>query len=150
MKSKSGFVLAFLLAISLGFNIFFASGFFSTKADLRQAKTLLGRAEFVANALRLSGEQREAFRRLREELFKIGREIKARNRELIESFWQEILKDQPDSLKIEEALSHAAAARREFAALAVEKMREFLRMLDQDQRQACLELIRKYVFSLES
>jgi len=147
MKRKSEFALTVLLAISLGFNIFFASGFFSAKADLRQAKTLPGRVEFIANTLRLSDEQREAFRRLRDELFKMGREIKAENREVIESFWQEILKDQPDSAKIEDALSHAAAARREFAAAATQKMKEFLAMLDQGQREACAQLIRKYVFS---
>jgi len=149
MIRKTEIALAFLLAVSLGFSVFFAVGYFSAKADLGRAGTPAGRVKLAENALRLTAGQREAFRRLRAGLSDDAREIKDENCGAVESFWREILEDRPDPAVIENALSRAAQARCEFAARAAARMREFLGLLDRDQRRACAILLRKYVLPSE-
>lgn len=143
MNKKNNRLTLILLIISLCFNMFFAGGYLFSRRILKQLKTPEGRAQLLVRRLKLSPAQQDLLLQLREQLQIQATKSKQTNRADIDAFWQEIAKDNPDSLKIENLLERASQARKEYMVLASKIMREFLCVLSTEQRWAYVEILRK-------
>lgn len=143
MNKKYNKIVWILLAISLCFNIFFAGGYVFSRHILRKLRTPEGRIELIAKRLKLSESQKEGFQQLGYQLQTHAGKIKQSYQTDIDSFWQEAVNDNRDSLKINDLLDRLSQGRKEYMMLASEHLYEFLKVLNAEQRRAYIRFLRK-------
>ena len=118
MNKKYYRLTLILLIISFCFNMFFAGGYLVSRRIQKKIRSPEGRLEFVAKRLKLSQAQQESFQQLREQLLTQAKKIRQTYQDDINDFWQEVAKENPDSLKIKVLLDRAAQGRKEFMILS--------------------------------
>lgn len=143
MVNRPNWLLVIFLVISLCFNLFFVGAYLYTGKVLKRIKMSEGIARLVAKQLDLSKTQQEVFLKLRGSLQSQAKKIKQANYSDIEAFWQEIVKDSPDSQKIDGLIEKTSVSREEFIKLTSKYMQEFLRVLTPKQRKAFMEMRQK-------
>ena len=135
-----------ILVISLCFNVFFAWGFLASRYVLKRLKTPEGRIELVAKKLDLSQQQKESFIRLHAGLQDQAKKIIKLYSVDINAYWQEVIKDNPDSLKVKQALERASQGKKEFMFLATDHIIKLMRTLKPEQRETYVKILRKDKF----
>ena len=140
MKTK---MIYLLLAISLGFNLFFVTGYWTTKKRLSHESPLQRRVEIAAKQLSLSNDQKRALLELLKESGRKLRELKREQRATVRLFKTEFKKENPDIEKLRAAMerieSHYRETREELGA----KWRAFFASLDEKQRKKAWRLLRR-------
>lgn len=126
-----------LLAISLGFNVFFTVGFLHARKQIESGRTFRGRAERFAKMLQLETEQYKQFQELLAEAEQV-REIRRPQRE---AFLNELIKEEPDEKVLEDFLLGESMQKHCRARLAL--MRKFAGLLRPEQRERFVEIIKK-------
>ncbi len=143
MKKKQNKVVWVILVISLCFNIFFAWGYISSRYFMKRIKTREGRTELIVKRLELSVEQQEVFEQLQAQLQIQKARVKLNYQKDINIFWQEIIKDKPDSLIIKQSLEQATRGREEYMIIASTQIHDFLQVLSPKQQQAYIKFLRR-------
>ena len=134
MKAKLPWIL---LAVSFAFNAFFAIGFLHAGGEMKRKKTFRARAEFVAKKLDLDDQQRKLFEDSLDKIEQLSRD----RRSGLDAFLAELIKDEPDTKRLEDYVAGDSAKKYRLAKLAV--MRKFIGILRPQQRQLLVELIKK-------
>ncbi len=139
MRSKLFYLL---FAISLGFNIFFAVGYFTTQKRLHTADPLQRKIEAAAMRLSLSDSQRaklaEIFEKSRRELSK----LKTKQRETVRLFKSEFKKSDPDIEKLRKAMEEIETMRRNVREEMAREWRDFFASLSEKQRRKAMRMLR--------
>lgn len=143
MNKKSKKITLILLIISLCFNVFFAAGFIYSRHILKKIRTPEGRMQIVSKRLDLTQYQQESFLLLREQLQTHALKTKQEFKSEIDSFWQELVKNNPDTLKIKKLIEEASQGRTELMILASKQIQEFLKTLTPEQREAYVKFLRR-------
>ena len=131
-----------LCAVSLGFNIFFAVGYFTTQKRLHTADPLQRKIEAAAIRLSLSKSQRarlaDIFEKSREELMK----LKRRQRETVRLFKSEFKKENPDIERLRRAMEEMESMRRNVREEMAKAWREFFASLSETQRKKAMRMLK--------
>lgn len=143
MNKKHSKLTLVLLIISFCFNMFFAGGYLVSRRIQKKLRTPKGRMELVARRLKLSPAQQESFLQLREQLQTQAEKIRQDYQTDIDAFWQEVAKDNPDSLKIKVLLDRAVQGRKEFMILSTEQIQDFLKILGPKQREGYVKFLKR-------
>ncbi len=85
-----------LLAVSIAFNIFFATGYLLAEKSVKEAQNPLKRVEMAAERLSLSEEQKKELVRIVSEARKRFNELKREKRDTVKLFRTELGKADPD------------------------------------------------------
>ena len=141
MKGMNKYLLL-LLAASICFNVFFIGGYLKSRAKLNRLKTVEGRMQLLAEKLDLTDTQEEALIRRRMQLKADIDKYKVAKAADIDAYWEEIVKDTPDTEKID-ALLAATSDRREETKLVVDCIGDIMAELTPDQRSAFANMLRE-------
>jgi Spy/CpxP family protein refolding chaperone len=125
----------------MAFNVCFAAGYFQAKAHIELTKTPEGRAELFLRRLNLDEAQATAVRQLRDEYFAEWRRSMETKRAEYETFWTEIVKEEPDEQVLQDFIQSASSV--ESRSRFVRYMRNFMRLLRPEQRLQVVEQIRR-------
>lgn len=138
MKPRIAWVL---LAASIGFNVFYAVGYYRAKATSEALQSFEGRARVFAQALELDASQREVFERMLAQASRARMQSKQRALPATEAFLEELSRPEPDEAKL---LEHAARdANAEYRQTTVLMMRDFMKVLGPEQRRTFIQAIRQ-------
>jgi Spy/CpxP family protein refolding chaperone len=132
--------------VSIGFNVFFITGYYHARATLRELRSDEGRVRLIARQLNLTKQQEEQFLRLRAELKKETDRYDKENAAEIDAFWEEMSKDQPDFAKIKGMLRASFEKKNELRLVMVEYMYKAFPILTSEQRKALATMIRERSF----
>jgi len=141
MKGMNKFLLL-LLATSICFNVFFIGGYLKSRAKLNRLKTVEGRMRLIAERLDLTGSQEEALIRRRMLLKADIDAYRTAKGAAIDAYWEEMVKETPDTEKID-ALLEATSDKREETKLVVDCIRDIMAELTPDQRRAFAKMLRE-------
>ena len=135
MKTK---LLVTLLVVSVGFNLFFAVGYY--RAD-GKPPTFEEKARLYAEKLGLDVQQKEVFEQILSETIRRREQIRRESSSTLEAYLAEVIKDNPDPGIINSWVEgpHVVKHRR----LMAEQMREFMEALTPEQRKILVDSIRK-------
>ena len=139
MKTR---LLILMLIVSVLFNLFFAVGFFDARVSAQKAATPEGPAQQVAEKMRLSDGQRQAWGELRRE---VGQHMRAANQVREANFraaQAEMAQPQPDVRRIRGLMQENARTQAEARTFAMEHMAEFLKTLSPEQREVWSQMVR--------
>ena len=131
-------ILSSLLIISLAFNVFFTVGFFRACKQEDRAWTIEGRAHIMADKLKLDGQQHKVFETLLAEFAKL-RQTRAAQQD---AFFAELVKNHPNEKMLEDLCAGDSVKQYRLDMLAL--MRKFIGMLNPQQRETFLEIIRSH------
>ncbi len=140
MKTK---MIYLLLAISLGFNLFFVTGYWTTKKRLSHESPMQRRVEIVAKQLSLSNDQKRALTELLKESGRKLRELKQEQRATVRLFKSEFKKERPDIEKLRAAMEHIETLYRKTREEMGAKWRAFFASLDEKQRKKALRMLKQ-------
>ena len=139
MKTK---MIYLLLAISLGFNLFFVTGYWTTKKRLSHESPLQRRVEIVAKQLSLSKEQKRVLTELLKESGRRLQELKIEQRATVRLFRAEFKKENPDIEKLRTAMENIESRYRKTREELGAKWRAFFASLDEKQRKKAMRLLK--------
>jgi hypothetical protein len=133
-----------LLALSLTLNVFFLGGYYYKRTlDQRLfGGTEQERGRYVAEQLRLDGDQHQRFQEFRQRARERQRETFRANRAVIDSLWREIEKPEPDVKQLDGYIDTLTANRLAFQREQMHELVRFARTLEGKQRIEFLELVR--------
>jgi len=135
-------LLLVVLAASLGFNVFFALGFWRATWTLRQLQAPGGHGRLVAAQLDLDPEQRQRRDQLLERTRSESRALQA-VQGLRAEFWAELAKSPPNVERVHALVDSSAELHTKAKHLAVDHIIEFLSFLRPDQRREYLKMIHR-------
>lgn len=139
MKIKLLFII---LAVSLGFNLFFTVGYFNAKKSANQAQGFKGRIELAAKKLSLDDNQKKELFSIVEISQEQLKSLKSDQKETIKLFKAEFKKPSPDIKKLKIAMKQIEHKRRETRKEMSAKWREFFRSLSMQQRNKIVKMLR--------
>jgi Spy/CpxP family protein refolding chaperone len=105
--------------------------------------TPAGRMQIITEQLDLTKDQQKKFIQMRRELRIKGNEIKHVHIVDINTFWREVVKDNPDFQKIETLLERSFQGLKDYKVLSIECMLKFLKTLTPEQREIYVDIIRR-------
>jgi Spy/CpxP family protein refolding chaperone len=143
VEKKYKILLFIFLAISVGFNIFFVGSYTHTRKVMKKWLTPAGRMQIITEQLDLTKDQQKKFIQMRRELRIKGNEIKHVHIVDINTFWREVVKDNPDFQKIETLLERSFQGLKDYKVLSIECMLKFLKTLTPEQREIYVDIIRR-------
>ncbi len=140
-------ILLLLLALSIGFNVFFAAGYLRARREFermqqrnKMLQTFEGRCQLFIEKLDLDLQQRGVFEQLLKEFMEKNRTLAEEQHDELERFLQEIVKDKPDPLVTEDYINNPRVF--EQRRIMVEQLLEFMRYLSPEQRRELANTIR--------
>ena len=131
-----------LLTASVAFNVLFLVGTFRARRRHGLVRTPEGRARLLADKLDMDAQQRAECMTLEK---KVAAERDAFCKKRLaqrETFWAEIVKDQPNDVVLEEFIQSSLSAERR--QRFVKYMRELMQMLRPEQRQRAAKLFKSH------
>lgn len=134
MKTK---IIPILLAVSLGFNIFFALASFQTRKRMQLAHSFHGRTEILAKQLGLDDDQYKTFQQLRDQYSQLRQSRGTKRKALFE----ELIKDQPSQKVLESLYTVDDLKQRQTQILNL--MQRFMHILRAEQKQKFVEIMNK-------
>jgi len=139
-------ILWILLAGSLAFNGFFALGFIQARNMVQKFQSPQGRAEILAERLKLTPEQKTLFWRESRVIARQGFEIAKELEKVTNRFFAEVQKENPDREVIFQILSQTNDDRARLTRIRTEHWMIIMRSLRPEQRQLFVDLIRAKSF----
>lgn len=139
-------ILWILLAGSLAFNGFFALGFIQARNMVQKFQSPQGRAEILAERLKLTPEQKKVFWREGQAIARQGLEIAKELEKVNNRFFAEVLKENPDREVIFQILGQTNDDRARLTRIRTEHWMIIMRSLRPEQRQLFVDLIRSKSF----
>jgi len=139
-------ILWILLAGSLAFNGFFALGFIQARNMVQKFQSPQGRAEILAERLKLTPEQKTLFWRESRVIARQGFEIAKELEKVTNRFFAEVQKENPDREVIFQILSQTNHDRARLTRIRTEHWMIIMRSLRPEQRQLFVDLIRAKSF----
>ncbi|MBC2715899.1 MAG: hypothetical protein HF978_11380 [Desulfobacteraceae bacterium] len=136
-------LLVIFLIISVGFNVFFILGYARSRHVVEMLKTREGLTEFVSKKLKLNQEQKLAFFQLGEKIWIKKLNMKKQYGKEAETFWAELLKNNPDPQIISAGFELRSTLDRELQPLKQDFLIIFLKILTPEQRKLFVNLLRK-------
>ncbi len=143
MEKKYKILLLIFLAISVGFNIFFIGSFTHTRKVMKKWLTLAGRMQIITERLDLTKDQQKKFIQMKRELKSEGSKIGLKHIVDVNVFWREVVKDNPDPIKIKTLLERSFQGLKDYKVLSIECMLKFLKALTPEQREIYVKIIRR-------
>ena len=140
------YLLWILLAGSLAFNGFFALGFIQARNMVQKFQSPQGRAEILAERLKLTPEQKTVFWREGRAIARQGLEIAQELEKDQHRFFAEVQKDNPDREVILQILNQTNDERARLTRIRTEHWMIIMRSLKPEQRQLFVDLIRSRSF----
>lgn len=135
-------ILWILLAGSLAFNGFFALGFIQARNMVEKFQSPKGRAEILAERLKLTPEQKKVFWREGMAIARQGMEIAKELEKDQNRFFAEVLKENPDREIIFQILSQTNDERARLTRIRTEHWMVIMQSLRPEQRRLFVDLIR--------
>ena len=139
-------ILIFLLLASLGFNVFFIYGYLSSQSTLEKLGTPEGRIQLFARKFNLSKEQEEQIISLNKELRGKMDSYDKENKAELDEFWGEMIKDKPDSDRIDVLLETTSTKRKQLRRDMVRFFQKVFALLTPEQRRQVAQMIRDRSF----
>ena len=139
-------ILIFLLLASLGFNVFFIYGYLSSRSTLEKLGTPEGRIQLFARKFNLSKEQEEQIIALNTELRGKMDSYDKENKAELDEFWGEMIKDKPDSDRIDVLLETTSTKRKQLRRDMVRFFQKVFALLTPEQRRQVAQMIRERSF----
>lgn len=139
MKNR---IIWLLLAVVACFTISFAIGYVRAGRDRWHPPTVEEEVNFLATRAGLNEEQKQAFLRYRSAVRAKKRELRKANAAVFEAYWAEVMKAQPDPVKIEQFTERSLAVRQEVDRFELEGWHDFIQRLDDRQKRIYMEIIR--------
>lgn len=133
-----------LLTLSLVLNAFFVGGHYYTGIQLEEARASEGaRTNLLAGRLGLNEGQNAAFHEMRTRINLARQRYDTRNARHADVIWSELARPEPDMARIDGNLDRFWDNRKALLKANVAAARDFLDKLDDDQRQAFINLARE-------
>lgn len=133
-----------LLALSLVLNAFFVAGHYYTGARLEEARgSSAQRTGLLADRLGLTDRQTAAFHDMRTRINLARQRYDTSNARHAEVIWSELAEPRPDMERIDQNLDRFWNNRKALLKTNIGAARDFLDKLDDDQRQAFINLARE-------
>jgi hypothetical protein len=143
MEKKYKILLLIFLAISVGFNIFFIGSYMHTRKVLKKWFTPAGRMQIITERLDLTKTQQKKFIQMKRELKFKGSKIGLKHIVDVNVFWREVVKDNPDSQKIDTLFERSFQGLKDYKILSIECMLKFLKTLTLEQREIYVNMAKK-------
>lgn len=99
--------------------------------------------ERLAKELNLNPAQREAFERHVRTMREDNRRYREETRPLLQQFWRELAKPQPDQATLDRLFDEGLDKRRTLQRENARSVRDFLETLEQEQRQRFVDLMQQ-------
>ncbi len=138
-------ILWILLAGSIAFNVFFAVGFIQARHTVAKFQSPKGRAEILAERLRLTPEQQKVFWREGRAIARQGLEIAKEIDKVQNRFFAEVQKDNPNREIIFQILSQTNDERARLTRIRTEHWMVVMQSLTPAQRKMFVDLVRARV-----
>jgi len=132
-----------LLAISIIFNFTFAGGFLHARSGYEAIQAPEAGTKMVADEFNLTEAQRKVFSNLRQEAQTRAKELRQSLLLARQELWSEMSCDQPDPQRIGEIQDRLAELYWEYRRQSSEHLRQFLAVLNSQQREAVMQKIRE-------
>jgi uncharacterized membrane protein len=136
-------LLGGLLILSVGFNLFFLTGYFQARHAVTQTHTLQQRVEAAAEKLGLDTNQQsrlmEIFEETQQKLFALKKDQRTATRR----FLKEFRKPDPDIQQLRTLLGTLDQQQKEVYRFARQQWRDFYRTLTPGQQEAVSRLLQR-------
>lgn len=139
-----GRLLGWVLALSLVINVCFIVGMFWVRATLPAMSTPQQRMQVIAEELKLSPDQHDAFQQFLIEMRRNGRQLRDSNKPLIDHAWDELAKPQADQAALAQIIDQTSENRRVYQKAMSVAMARFLSDLSPEQRAQFIELVKRH------
>lgn len=143
---KTNAILTVVALISIGFNVFFVSGYARARSTLTKLGSPEGRVQLLAHRLGLSKTQEERIIELRRQLQQEIKEFDELHDSEIGEFWAEMVKDEPDPDKIQLQLKATSNHQEDMRALKTDYLGKVFSLLTPEQRRKVALMIRERSF----
>lgn len=140
MNARFWFGIA--LAASVVLNAVFLVGYLRATDLASRTATPTGRAQMVAERLRLDTEQSELFNALRSRARQLSQDSIATGEPLAGAFWDEMARDIPDRSRLSLLVSDAAQHNMAFNEGVTDLLLQFLESLSSQQRAVFIDTVR--------
>ena len=140
MKTK---LLAAALLISVGFNLFFLTGYFKARHRLSRPHTLSQRIEAAGKQLGLDSAQQARLMEIFHTTQEKQKKLKRQQRALTRDFIKELRKDHPDISSLKSKLRSLRHAQQQLRRFAKSEWKNFMSSLSPSQRDAVIRLIKR-------
>ena len=131
-----------LLALSVALNVSFVAGFLHVRSVLRKLQTPEGRVQWAADRLKLEGPQRATLERVGREWTLKMRQLQQAHADDLDAFWAEMIRGEDKPMAGAE-LERLLEVQRTGTVRSVEDLGRILKVLNPDQRQALVRMIRE-------
>lgn len=143
MKSAKSIPLIVILTVSLCFNVFFASSYAIVGRAAKNLRTAQGRAQLIARHLKLTKQQKEELAQLIGQVQQYRKEMRKNHASEVDELCNELSKAQPDYNRVNQLIGIVVGERAKLAKFRAEKIQEFLKTLNLQQRQVVVKKIGK-------
>lgn len=140
MKTK---LLGIALLFSLGFNLFFLTGYFKARHALTQTKTLQQRVEAAGKQLGLDPDQQNRLMEIFRTTQKKQKILKQKQHRLTQEFMKEFRKNNPDTRYLKSKLRALKQEQRQLQQFAKKEWKGFLIRLTPTQHDAVTRLLKR-------
>ncbi len=138
-----GRFLLWALILSLAVNLFFLGAMVWVRANVPVMPTPQQRMQAIAEELRLTPDQHDAFQQFLIEMRRTTRQLREGNLPLLQRAWEEMLKPQPDQAMIGQIIDQTSENRRAYQKTMALAMARFLGELKPEQRSQFVELLQR-------
>lgn len=136
-------LLGGILILSVGFNLFFLTGYFKAKHTVTQTHTLQQRMEAAAQKLGLDSGQQSRLMEIFKETQRRQSALKRDQRTATRRFLKEFRKPDPDIQRLRTLLGTLDQEQKELNRFARKQWRDFYRNLTPKQRTAVSQLLQR-------
>jgi uncharacterized membrane protein len=140
MKTK---IVWIALILSLGFTLFFLTGYFKAKHVNTKAYTLQERIEVAAKRLKLDADQKIALMHIFKEIQQKTVSFKKRQRSAIKTFKNEFKKPQPNIEQLRDLLQSLEKEQKTLRKYTKQRWKDFLSTLSTQQRKAVIQMLKR-------
>ncbi len=139
-------ILLLLLAISLGFNIFFLAGYLKAKHDAKLRKTLAGRAQLVAKKADLSHYEKQRLVSLLRKTLQVKKELLQAKRRIAHLFKTQMQREHPNIVELKKAIKEYQSHKKKLLRNLRQNWREFLLSLPPKKRRKLRAILHRNHF----
>ena len=130
-----------VLASSIALNASFLTGYLQADSEADQVREQGGATSVVADRLGLDTGQQSFFQDLRGEARAEAAVLQRANTPIVDAFWAELSKSQPDDQSLRSFVEQAADQNAEFTLRVATLMRRFLDALSLEQQGELIEML---------
>ena len=130
-----------VLASSIALNASFLTGYLQADSEADQVREQGGATSVVSDRLGLDTGQRSLFQDLRGEARAEAAVLRGANTPIVDAFWAELSKSQPDDQSLRSFVEQVADQNAEFTLRVATLMRRFLDALSLEQQGELIEIL---------